>query len=281
MKVIQCWSLSMPWPFAERAAAAAEASIDLTIDKAVNIELEADDPRSPRRREALLRRGAKESAKDGFSFRLVRRFDPEEIDDAPYLTYRSDIANRARRARGREGRKPDGSLVLDPRWSEDEHGAYNRRRIQVWNPNSDGFILRDAALRAFDPAWFGPVQMRPVFILGDDRPIANMAELRAITELPPLAPGTFVRAPYAGAPPIPEGAPGPGGFRTPGYDDFILCYRREEVQLLGRFHLARTREYIEQWDPEARIAVVSQEFRRFIDANAGPAEIWWTPVTLA
>ncbi len=217
---------------------------------------------------------------EGFSFHLIRRFDPEEIDDAPYLRYASAFANHALTARGTEGRSLEGNLILEARWCEDEHGLYKRRRINVWNPQSDGFILRNAALKAFDPAWFGPVQMRPVFILGDDRPIPKMIEVRAVTELPPLAPGTVIRTQEPGAPPIPEGAPGPGGMRSPGFDDFIPCYRRAEFEALGRFHIARSREYKSSWDPEARFAVVSQEFRRFIDANAGPVEIKWTPVTL-
>lgn len=277
MRTIQRWRLGMPWPFAERAAAAAEASIELTMDMAVNFELEADDPRSPRLREALLRRGAKESAKDGFSFRLVRRFNQHEIDGAPYLWYKSGFANSALTARGKEGRTPDGSIVLEARWSQDPHGVYHRQRINVWNPDSDGFILRNGALRAFDPVKFGPVQMRSLFILGDDRPIANMAEVRATTELPPFAPGTVVRPETSPKEPLVRGL---DGFRSPGYDDFIPAYRRSEFEAIGPFHLARTWEYRRLWDPEARRAVVSQEFRRFIDANAGPADISWVPVML-
>ena len=280
MKTIHLWRLGM-WRYPERQAAAAEAGIDLPRGAATSVELESSDPRSARLREVLLRRGAKEGASEGFHLRVLRRFDPEEIDAAPYLWYQArGHANWAMRAPGTEGRSLEGNLILEPRWSQDEHGLYKRRRINVWCADSDGFILRNAALKAFDPAWFGPVQMRPVFLLGDDRPIAKMIEVRAITELPPLAPGTVIRTQNPGDPPLPEGAAGPGGLQSPGFDDFIPCYQRAEFEALGRFHVARTREYVLPWDPEARFAVVSQEFRRFIDANAGPADISWVPVML-
>lgn len=278
MKLIHEWHLSVA-P-AQLKSAAAEAGVALKPGSAFSFELESTDPRSAELRKALERRGAKEGAKDGFVIRLIRRFHQHEIDGAPYLWCKSGFANSALTARGKEGRTPDGSIVLEARWSQDPHGVYHRQRINVWNPDSDGFILRNDALRAFDPVKFGPVQMRPLFILGDDCPIANMAEARATTELPPFAPGTVIRPQEPGAAAIPEGAPGPGGFLSPGFDDFVPCYRRAEFEALGRFHVARTREYVLPWDPEARFAVVSQEFRKFIDANAGPADISWVPVML-
>jgi hypothetical protein len=219
----------------------------------------------------------------GFGFRLTRRFDPEEIDAASYLWYQPmGYANEAIRpipGRGGKDRTENGDLILDPRWGEDEHGLWKRRLIDVWHARSDGFILRRAALTAFDPAKFAPVEMRPVFLEGGYRPIAEMMEVRPVIELPPLAPGTVVRMPYPGRN-EPVGDPGPGALCQEGFEDFIPFYRREEFEAIGPVHFARTREFQYLTDPDARRAVVSQKFRRFIDANAGPADIGWVPVML-
>jgi hypothetical protein len=281
MRTIHVWRLGM-WRYPERQSAAAEAGIDLPRGAATSVELESSDPRSARLREVLLRRGAKEGASEGFHLRVLRRFDPEEIDAAPYLWYQPHYANEAFRpilADGGKHRTENGDLILDPRWGEDEHGMWQRRLINVWHAKTDGFILRRAVLNAFDPAKFAPVEMRPVFLEGEDRPIAEMMEVRPVIELPPLAPGTFVRMPYPGRN-EPVGDPGPGALCQEGFEDFIPFYRREEFEAIGPFHFARTREFQYLTDPDARRAVVSQEFRKFIDANAGPADISWVPVML-
>jgi len=104
----------------------------------------------------------------------------------------------------------------------------------------------------------------------------RMFEIWPSLDLPPMYDPQVER--WTGMPDYAPGRQGPGQFRNPGYADFQPAYTVTALDAVGPFDIARTWEYLWQYQPDVRTHIVSQRFYRFclkhkVDGTFVPIQI--------
>ncbi len=269
-------------------SALAGAAPDFVNGRIISVSHDLDDPRVQALIEVCRHRGlvvwglrdpAHANRRTHLSLRLLRRHEPHELAECPYV----ELVPTKFIQECRERSPFDGVLSAFPQVLP--------RDTKLASPFVDScrLVVPSATRAALEAERFAGIAFRPIRLVKkssksnrsseavDEIPWLKRSpwwELTGSIELPPVAPGLVV---FCGNEPVPRGCTTHrSNFRDADYDDYELRFFDAEIQALPEFDFALTRE--RSGGPLARYYICSQRMYQF-----GVAQGWecrWRPVRL-